>query len=52
MFCSDPQYSATSVREAKCTRLGYRTRLNNLHNLDPHFSIGFSEEHPSNNVRP
>jgi hypothetical protein len=33
--CLDPQYSVVSVREAKYTRLGYRTRLRRLHTLDP-----------------
>jgi hypothetical protein len=33
---SGPQYSAASVRKAKCTHLGYRTRLSRLHTLDPH----------------
>jgi hypothetical protein len=32
----DPQYSVASVREAKCTCLGYGTRLSRLHTLDPH----------------
>jgi hypothetical protein len=32
----DPQYSADSFREAKCTHLGYGTRLSKLHTLDPH----------------
>jgi hypothetical protein len=32
---SDPHYSAVSVREAKYTRLGYRTRLSRVHTLDP-----------------
>jgi hypothetical protein len=31
----DPQYSAVSVREAKCTRLGYGTRLSRLYTLNP-----------------
>jgi hypothetical protein len=31
----DPQYLATNVREAMCTRLGYRTTLSRLHTLDP-----------------
>jgi hypothetical protein len=31
----DPQYSAINVREAKYTRLGYKTRLSRLHTLDP-----------------
>jgi hypothetical protein len=33
----DPQYLAASVREAKCTRLGYMTRLSRLHTLDHHY---------------
>jgi hypothetical protein len=33
---SDLQYSAAIIREAKCARLGYGTRLNRLHTLDPH----------------
>jgi hypothetical protein len=32
---SDLHYSAVSVREAKYTRLGYRTRLSRVHTLDP-----------------
>jgi hypothetical protein len=32
----DPQYIAASVREAKCIRLGYETRLSSLHILAPH----------------
>jgi type IV secretory pathway TrbD component len=35
MFRSDPQYLAVSVREAKYTCLGYRTKLSRLHTLDP-----------------
>jgi hypothetical protein len=35
MLHPDPQYLAVNVREAKYTRLGYRTRLSRLHNLDP-----------------
>jgi hypothetical protein len=31
----DPQYSPDSFRKAKCTRLGYGTRLSKLHTLDP-----------------
>jgi hypothetical protein len=37
----DPQYLATSVREAKCTRLGYGTRLSKLHTLDPPLALAF-----------
>jgi hypothetical protein len=29
------QYLTGSIREAKCTRLGYRTRLSRLLTLDP-----------------
>jgi hypothetical protein len=36
---SGPQYLAASVREAKCTRLGYRSRL---HTLDPPLALAFS----------
>jgi hypothetical protein len=31
----DLHYLATSIREAKCTHLGYETRLSRLHTLDP-----------------
>jgi hypothetical protein len=31
----DPQYSTVSIRKAKHTHLGYRTRLSRLHTLDP-----------------
>jgi hypothetical protein len=48
----DPQYLASSVREVKCTRLGYKTRLSRLHTLDPPISIVFSEEQPSSNIGP
>jgi hypothetical protein len=41
-----PQYSAANVREAKCTRLGYRTKLSRLYTLDPLISISFSREQP------
>jgi hypothetical protein len=40
----DLKYSAVSVREAKYTCLGHRTRLSMLHTLDAPFSISFSEE--------
>jgi hypothetical protein len=30
------------VREAKCTRLGYRIRLRRLHTLDPPLALAFS----------
>jgi hypothetical protein len=42
----DPQYLAVTIREAKYTCLGYRTRLSRLHSLDPPFSICFSKERP------
>jgi hypothetical protein len=38
---SDPQYSADSFREAKCTHLGYGTKLNRLHTLDPPLALAF-----------
>jgi hypothetical protein len=31
----DLQYLAGSIREVKCTCLGYGTRLSRLHTLDP-----------------
>jgi hypothetical protein len=46
----DPQYLAASIREAKCTRLGYGIRLSRLHTLDP-VSISLSEEQPFSNSR-
>jgi hypothetical protein len=39
---SGPQYLAASVREAKCTCLGYGTRLSMLHTLDPPLALAFS----------
>jgi hypothetical protein len=39
---SGPQYSAVSVREAKCTYLGYGTRLSRLHTMDPPLALVFS----------
>jgi hypothetical protein len=36
-----PQYLAASVREAKCTRLGYRTKLSRLYTLDPLLALAF-----------
>jgi hypothetical protein len=41
-MCSlDPQYSAAIVREEKCTRLRYGTRLSRLHTLDPPLVLAF-----------
>jgi hypothetical protein len=37
----DPQYLAASVREAKCTRLWYETRLSRLHTLDSPLALAF-----------
>jgi hypothetical protein len=37
----DPQYLAASVRDAKCTRLGYETRLSRLHTVDPPLALAF-----------
>jgi hypothetical protein len=45
-----PVLSRDSVREAKCTRLGYGTRLSRLYTL-PSVSISFSEEHSFSNTR-
>jgi hypothetical protein len=52
MCHADPQYSVVSIREANCTRLGYRTRLSRLHTLDPPFNISFSKERPFNTPDP
>jgi hypothetical protein len=52
MCRTDPQYSAASVREAKCTRLGYGTRLSRLHTLDPLISISFFGEQSFSYSRP
>jgi hypothetical protein len=35
MRYSDPQYLAVSVKEAKCTHIGYGTRLSRLHTPPP-----------------
>jgi hypothetical protein len=35
----DPQYLATSVREAKCICLGYRIRLSWLYTLDSQLAL-------------
>jgi hypothetical protein len=48
----DPQYSAVNVREAKYTRLGYKTRLSGLHTLNPPFSISFFKEQSFSNTGP
>jgi hypothetical protein len=36
-----PVLSCDSVREAKNTRLGYRTRLSRLYTLDPPLALAF-----------
>jgi hypothetical protein len=36
MYHPNPPYSAASMREVKCTRLGYKTWLSKLHILDSH----------------
>jgi hypothetical protein len=41
MCRSDPQYLLVNVREAKCTRLGYGTRLSWLYTLDPLLALAF-----------
>jgi hypothetical protein len=37
----DPQYLAVNIREVKCTRLGYGTRLSRLHTLDASLALAF-----------
>jgi hypothetical protein len=37
----DPQYLAVNVKEAKCTCLGYETRLIRLHTLDRQLGLAF-----------
>jgi hypothetical protein len=37
----DPQYLGVSIREVKCTRLGYGIRLSRLHTLDPPLALAF-----------
>jgi hypothetical protein len=37
----DPQHLAVRVMEAKCTRLGYGTRLTRLHTLDLPLALAF-----------
>jgi hypothetical protein len=39
--CLKPQYSGASVREAKCTRLEYGTRLSRRHTLDSPLALSF-----------
>jgi hypothetical protein len=36
-----PVLSCDSVREAKCTSLGYETRLSRLYTLDPLLALAF-----------
>jgi hypothetical protein len=36
-----PVLNCDSIREAKCTRLGYRTRLSRLYTLDPPLALVF-----------
>jgi hypothetical protein len=49
-----PQYVAASIREAKCTRLGYMTRLSRLHTTDPLplLSISHSKGQPFSSTEP
>jgi hypothetical protein len=37
-----PRYLASSVREVKCTHLGYGTRLSRLHTPDPPLVLAFT----------
>jgi hypothetical protein len=48
----DPQYSADSFREAKCTCLGYGTRLSRLHTLDPPLALAFPRSSHSTTRNP
>jgi hypothetical protein len=43
----DHQYLAASVMEAKCTCLGYETRLSWLHTLNPLLALAFSRSKDS-----
>jgi hypothetical protein len=49
---SDLQYSAAIIREAKCARLGYGTRLNRLHTLDPPLALAFPRSSHSATLDP
>jgi hypothetical protein len=46
MCCPDPQYSVASIREAKCTHIGYEVRLSRLHTLDAPLALAFSNTKP------
>jgi hypothetical protein len=46
----DLQYLAGSIREVKCTCLGYGTRLSRLHTLDPPLALAFFERQPFGNT--
>jgi hypothetical protein len=47
----DPQYSIASVREPKCTRLGYRVRLSRMHTSNPPLALAFPRSnHPATAV--
>jgi hypothetical protein len=37
----DPHYSTANIRDAKCTCLGYGTRLSRLHTLDLPLELAF-----------
>jgi hypothetical protein len=52
MHHPDLQYSAASIREVKCARLAYGTRLSRLHTLNPPIGIDFSEEQSFSNIGP
>jgi hypothetical protein len=42
-----PVLSCDSIREAKCTRLGYEIRLSRLYTLDPPLALAFPRSSPS-----
>jgi hypothetical protein len=50
MCRSEPQYLAANIREAKCTRLGYETRLSRLHTLDPLLTLAFPRSNHSTTI--
>jgi hypothetical protein len=52
MCCPDPHYIAVSIREVKCTCLGYGTRLSRLHTLDPPLALAFSRSNHSATLDP
>jgi hypothetical protein len=52
MRCPGPQYLVGSIREAKCARLGYGTRLSRLHTLNPPLASAFPRSSDSSTPNP